>query len=183
MISVVNFLYSNTLKSLLLDYAVTDMGCFDDYSDAAPRAKIMRRNGITNFCLHLSQCITFHQTIFSTATLISEASLKSFYSRLDFKVIKYFLAYPNFEVAYKRFHYESGKPKTLQKKTIGLQYYLTIPHRVTFIYDNIIDLNENKDLFKDSNEFPPSYDWSPYEYIDAKVKNKVDKTKGQLTGD
>ena len=38
-------------------------------------------------------------------------------------------------------------------------------------------------MFKDLNEFPPSDDWLPYEYIDAKVKKKVDKTKGQLVGD
>ena len=38
-------------------------------------------------------------------------------------------------------------------------------------------------MFKDLNEFPPSYDWFSYEYIDDEVKKKVDKTKGQLTGD
>ena len=40
---------------MLVDYAVTDMGCFDDYSDAAPRARTMRGNGITTFILHVSQ--------------------------------------------------------------------------------------------------------------------------------
>ena len=39
MISVVVFFYSITLQSMLADYAVKEMGCFDDYSDAAPRAK------------------------------------------------------------------------------------------------------------------------------------------------
>ena len=38
-------------------------------------------------------------------------------------------------------------------------------------------------MFIDLNGFPPSDDWFTYEYIDAKVKKKVDKTKGQLTGD
>ena len=42
MIAVVVFFSSNTLKSILVDYAVTDMGCFDKYSDAAPRAKTLR---------------------------------------------------------------------------------------------------------------------------------------------
>ena len=28
--------YSNTLQSMLVDYTVIDMGCFDDYLDAAP---------------------------------------------------------------------------------------------------------------------------------------------------
>ena len=73
-------------------------------------------------------------------------------------------------------------PKHYRKK-IGLQCYLTIPWRVTFIYDNWIDLNENKDVLKDLNYFPPSDDWLPYEYIDAEVKKKVEKTKGQLAGD
>ena len=62
MISVVVFFYSNTLKIILVYYAVTDMGCFDDYSDAAPRAKTMRGDCITTFLLHVAQCITFHQT-------------------------------------------------------------------------------------------------------------------------
>ena len=66
---------------MLMDYEVTDMGCFDDYSDAAPHAKTMRGNGITTIILHVSQCINFHQTQFVTATLISEALLRSFYSR------------------------------------------------------------------------------------------------------
>ena len=61
MVSVVMFFYSNTLKSMLVDYAVTEVGCFDDYLDAAPRAKTMRVNGITTFILHVSQCITFHK--------------------------------------------------------------------------------------------------------------------------
>ena len=62
MISVVLFSNSNTLQNILVDYAVTEMGCFDDYSDVGPRAKTMRGNGITTFPLHLAQCITFNQT-------------------------------------------------------------------------------------------------------------------------
>ena len=68
---------------------------------------------------------------------------------------------------------ESGKSESLQKKTVGLQYYITIPLRVTFLYDNQINLNENKYVFKDLNEFPPSDDWFPYKYIDAEVMKKV----------
>ena len=60
---------------MLVYYAVTDMDCFDDYSDAAPRAKTMRVNGITTFILHVVQCITLHQKRFVTATLIAEALL------------------------------------------------------------------------------------------------------------
>ena len=101
---------------MLVDYVDTDMGCFDDYLDAVPRTKTMRVNGITTFLLHVSQCITFRQPRFVTATLIAEALLKSFYSRLGLKVIKDFSKYPNFEEARKQFHYESGKSEALQKK-------------------------------------------------------------------
>ena len=70
MISVFVFFYSNTLKSMLVDYEVTEMGCFDDYSDDAPRAKNMRRNGITTFLLHVVQCIFFLQKILSQQHLL-----------------------------------------------------------------------------------------------------------------
>ena len=38
-------------------------------------------------------------------------------------------------------------------------------------------------MFKDLNEVPPSDDSFTYEYIDAEVNNKVEKTKGKITGD
>ena len=38
-------------------------------------------------------------------------------------------------------------------------------------------------MFKDLKEVLPSDDWFPYEYIDAEVKKKVEKTKGKLAGD
>ena len=106
---------------MLVDYAVTDMGCFDDYQDAAPRAKIMRGNGMTTFILQVAQYITFNQAKLIIATLISEARLKKLHLRLGFKVIKYFATSPNFEKARKQFRYESGKSKALPKQTIGLQ--------------------------------------------------------------
>ena len=134
MISVVVFSYSNTIQSILVNYAVTEMGCFDDYSDTAPHAKTIRWNSITNFILHVAQCIIVNQAKFVRATLIYEAWLKSLYSRLGFKVIKDFATSPNS-------HYELGKSKALQKQTIGLQCYLTIPRHVTILRDNIIDLN------------------------------------------
>ena len=46
-----------------------------------------------------------------------------------------------------------------------------------------IDLNENKSLFKDLNDVPPSYDWFLWEYIDVDIKKKVNDTKVQLSGD
>ena len=51
-----------------------------------------------------------------TATLIAEALLKSFYSRLGFKVIKDLATSPNSEEACNKFKYESGKSKALQKQ-------------------------------------------------------------------
>ena len=129
---------------MLADNSVTEMACFDEYLDATPRAKTMRINGITIFLLHVAQCITFNQTFFFTATLISKERLKALYSRLGFKVIKDFSTYPNLEKACKRFNFESGKSKSLQKQTINLQCYLTIPRRVTFIHENQIDFNKKK---------------------------------------
>ena len=119
MISVVVSFYSNTLKIMLVDYSVQDMGWFDDYSYAAPRAKTMRGNGISTFLLHVSQCITLHKKKIVTETLISEVFLKSFYSRLGFKVIKYFATSPNFEEARKWFNYGSGKSRALQKQKLA----------------------------------------------------------------
>ena len=78
------------------------MGLFDYYSDAAPRAKNMRGNGINTFILNVSQCITFRQTHIVTSTLISKSWLKPFYSRLGFKVIKDFATSPHFEEARKQ---------------------------------------------------------------------------------
>ena len=158
------------------------MGCFDDYSDTFPRAKTMRGNVITTFIFYAAQCITFRQSYFFTETIIDEASLKSFCSRLGFKVIKYLATSPNLEEVCKKLHYESGKSKALQKQIIVLQYHLTTPRRVTILRDNRIDFNENRDVFKYLNDVPPSNYWFPYEYIYAEVKNTSDETKGQLKG-
>ena len=119
MISIVVFSYSNTIQSMFVDYAVIEMVLFDEYLDAAPRAKKIRGNGITNFPLQFYQCITFNQTKFVTATLIVETSLKSLYSSLGFNIIKAFATSPNFEKSCKRFHYESGKSEALQKKELA----------------------------------------------------------------
>ena len=45
---------------MLVEYAVIEMGCFDDYLDASPRAKTMRENGITTFLLHVAQYFTLN---------------------------------------------------------------------------------------------------------------------------
>ena len=62
MISVVVFSYSETLEGMLVEYVGTEMGFFDDYSDADPNQKIIRGNGINTFLLHAAQCIIFNQT-------------------------------------------------------------------------------------------------------------------------
>ena len=77
-ISVVVFSYKK-VRSMLIDCAVIEMGCSNDYSDAVPRVKTIRGNVITNFLLHVDQSITFNQTEFVTETLISEARLKLLY--------------------------------------------------------------------------------------------------------
>ena len=58
-----------------------------------------------------------------------------------------------------------------------LRCYLTIPRRVKKNYNNLIDLNENENMFKDLIEVTLSYDWFPYEYIDADVNNKLEQKK------
>ena len=59
MISVVLFFYSETLKSVLVEYAATEMCFLDDYSDAYPNQKSIRGNGITTYLFHVAQCILF----------------------------------------------------------------------------------------------------------------------------
>ena len=55
MISVVVFYYSETLKSMLVEYSSTEMGFLDYYSDADPNHKRIRGNGITTFLFHVAQ--------------------------------------------------------------------------------------------------------------------------------
>ena len=119
---------------MLVEYAATEMGFLDDYLDADPNHKSIRVNSITTFILHFAQCIIFNEKNCVKTILIANASLKSFYSRLGFKVIKYFTTSTNFEEARRRFYYDTGTSKADQKKTIGLQCFHTIPRRVTFLH-------------------------------------------------
>ena len=84
-ISVVVFSYSETLGSMLVEYAATEMIFLDDYSDANSNQKIIRGNCITTFILHVSQCMIFNQKHRVKKIIIADASLKSFYSRLGFQ--------------------------------------------------------------------------------------------------
>ena len=84
---------------MLVEYADTEMGFLDYFSDADPYHKSIRGNGITTFLFHIAQCIIFNLTDHVKTILISNASLKSFYSRLVFMVIKDFATYTTFEAA------------------------------------------------------------------------------------
>ena len=105
---------------MLVDYAVTYMVCFDDYLDAAPYAKTMRGNGITNFILHVAQCIIFNQMKFVTETFVSKSCLKSLYSRLGFKFIKDSETYPILERLASNLIMSQENPKTF--RNIQLAY-------------------------------------------------------------
>ena len=106
-----------------------------------------RGNGITTFIFHVAQCILFRLKNCVKTILIANASLKSFYSRLCFTVIKDFLTSTNFEATRSRFHYEKGKSKAEQKQTIGLQCLYTIPRRVRFLHEDLINFNIHKNVF------------------------------------
>ena len=103
---------------MLIEYAATEMGFLDDYSDADPNHKSIRGNGISTFIFHIAQCIDFNLTNHVKTILIANVSLKTFYSRLGFSVIKDFVTSTTFEAACRRFHYETGKSKADQTKTL-----------------------------------------------------------------
>ena len=73
MISVVVFPYSQTLKSMLIEYAAIEMGFLDDYSGSDPNYKSIRGNGITTFLFHISQCIIFNLKNHVKTILIANA--------------------------------------------------------------------------------------------------------------
>ena len=183
MISVVVFSYSETLKSMLVEYAAIEMGFLDDYSDADLNHKSIKGNFITTFLLHVARCIIFNIKNRVKTILITNASLKSFYSRLGFTVITDFATSNNFEIARSRFHYEKGKSKAEQKQTIGLQCLYTIPQRVTFLHDNQINFNIHKHVIRDLDVDSISETWFPNKYIEYEIQKKVDKTRGQLSSD
>ena len=69
------------------------------------------------------------------------------------------------------------------RKTIGLQYLQTITRRVTFLHDNQINLNIHKYVFINLNDVQTSENWFTNKYIQADIRKKLDKTKGQLASD
>ena len=77
-----------------------------------------------------------------------------------------------FEAARSQFKYEKGKYKAEQKKTIGLQCLYTIPRRVTFIHDNIINFNIHKNVFSDLDVNSTSETWFLNKYTEDEIKKK-----------
>ena len=67
---------------MLIEYAATEMGFLDYYSDADPNHKIIKVNGITTFLFQVAQCIIFNLTDHIKTILIDNVSLKTFCSRL-----------------------------------------------------------------------------------------------------
>ena len=90
----------------------------------------------------------FHSNKSSLKILIANVSLKTFYSRLGFSVIKYFATSTTFEAAHRQFHYDTGKFKEDKLKTIGLQCLRTIPRLVKLLHDDQINFNTQKHVFR-----------------------------------
>ena len=132
MISVVVFSTSFELQSMLVDYAGTEAGILDNYSDAAPDNKSIRGLGSATLLLHIAQCFAFLQTQHVTAILIAENTLHSFYTQLGFKKIKDFKSLPKFKDARQCFHYANH---TDEDKIVAYKCLQTIPRRVTKLYD------------------------------------------------
>ena len=74
------------------------------YSDADPNHKSIRGNGITKFLFHVSQFIISNLKNHVKTILIANVSLKKFYSRLGFTVIRDFVTSATFEADHRRFH-------------------------------------------------------------------------------
>jgi hypothetical protein len=177
MVSVVVFLTCNKLQSMMVDYAVTEFVCFDDYLDASPLVKTMRGTGFTVFILHIAQCMAFHKSKWLNTTLVAEFKLKSFYSKLRFKVIKDFAQSPIMEVARPRFHFEGSDSNVNKKKTIGMPCYHMMPGSVTLFFDNHIDKGDQSDLYHHlANDKPPK-EWFLAKFIQAQVRQRIAATK------
>ena len=125
----------------------------------------IRENGITTFLFHVSQCIIFNLTNQVKTILIANVSLKKFYSRLGFLVIKDFATYTTFEAARSRSHYDTGKSKEYEIKTIGLQCLYTIPRRVKFLHEYRINFNTQKNVFRDLDGISTSVTFFPKIFI------------------
>ena len=59
---------------MLIEYADTEMGFLDYYSNADPNHKSIRGNGITTFLFHVAQCVIFNLTNHVKTILIASYS-------------------------------------------------------------------------------------------------------------
>ena len=84
-------------------------------------------------------------------------------------VIKDFVTSTTFEAACSRSHYETGKSKADQEKTIVLKCLHTIPRRVTFLHDNRMKFNIHKNVFRDLDGISTSETWFPNKYIEDEM--------------
>ena len=121
-------------------------------------------------CKHCKPIVFFCLPNSVKTILIANDSLKSFYSRLGFTVIKDFVTSTTFEAARSLFHYKTGKSKADQKKSIGLKCLHTIPRRFIFIHDDRMNFNIHKNLFRDLDSISTSETWFPNKYIEDDIK-------------
>ena len=102
---------------------------------------------------------------------------------MGFSIIKDFATSTTFEAAGRQFHYDTGKSKEDEIRTIGLQCLYTIPRRVTFLHDDRINFNTQKNVFRDLDGISTSETFFPNKFIDDEIKKRVDKIRDQLASD
>ena len=85
-----------------------------------------------------------------------------------------------FEADRRQFHYETGRSKADQKKTIVLQCLHTIPRRVTFLHDDRMNFNVHKNVFRYLYGISRSETWFPNKYIEDEINKKVEKQEINL---
>ena len=182
LVSVVVFstIHNPKFKSMTIDYAVTEFGCFDHYSDASPVANTMRGNGITVFLLHVAQCIVFEKSKIKAATLVANIHLKGYYSKLGFKVIKDFDTLESMKIARERFHYEANSSQKDGNITIGMQCNNIIPRKIQVLFDNRIKKEQQGLLYNALDTESREKNWFSMEYVRARVVARVTETKQSL---
>eukprot|EP00978_Attheya_sp_CCMP212_P001875 scaffold3890_cov33-Attheya_sp.AAC.3 len=73
-ITVLVYSNSTQLQCMLVDYAATEYGCLDNYSDSASDGETMRGLGAATLLLHVAQCFAFQQTSHVTVSRKSKNS-------------------------------------------------------------------------------------------------------------
>eukprot|EP00978_Attheya_sp_CCMP212_P047473 scaffold421387_cov78-Attheya_sp.AAC.1 len=117
---------------MLVDYAGTEDGCLDYYSDAASNGKTIRGLGLATLSLHVAQCLAFQQTEHITK-------------------IKDFKTDTKFKEARERFHYKNDAD---EQKIVPFSCLQTIPRRVSRLYNGRY-ISQRDELFKALNDSSP----------------------------